>query len=180
VFNAVIDGTDAVMLSGESAVGEYPVESVQTMAEICREAEAYLKSHPQRSRGDAAPPSGLVDDVTAASVDAACEMTDRLDAAVVVVASESGRTAVAISNRRPAAAILALMRTEAVARSLSLCWGVTATLLPESPSVEGVLEYGIDWARANDLAKTGQHAVLLRGHVVDRPGVRAILAGVIP
>jgi pyruvate kinase len=179
VFNAVIDGTDAVMLSGESAVGEYPVESVKTMAEICREAEAYLKSQPHRSRGDAAP-RGLVDDVTAASVDAACEMTERLDAALIVVASETGRTAVAISNRRPSATILALMRTEAVARSLSLCWGVTATLLPESSSVERVLEYGVDWARANDLAKTGQHAVLLRGHVVDRPSIRAILAGIIP
>jgi pyruvate kinase len=177
VFNAVLDGTDAVMLSGESAVGEYPVEAVQTMRDICLEAEAYLKS----ARGPRPPadPGGgeLVDPITDASVDAACLMAQRLDAGLVIVATDSGRTALAVSNRRPAASILALPRTERVARSLSLCWGVTAVVLPEVAWAENVLKFGIESARATGLVSSGQHAVLVRGRIADRTDVRAILAG---
>jgi pyruvate kinase len=110
VFNAVLDGADAVMLSGESAVGQYPVEAVMTMRRICTEAEARLKSARRHSGGDASPLSGLVDSVTKASVDAACLMTEQLDPALIVVTARSGPTALAVSNRRPAAFILALSR----------------------------------------------------------------------
>jgi pyruvate kinase len=125
VFNAVLDGTDAVMLSGESAIGKY----------------------------------------------------QQLDASLIVVATETGRTALAASNRRPASAILALPRTERVARALSLAWGVTAVVLPEATWAERVLEYGVDWAKAHGLAAAGEHAVLLRGRVEDHPDIRAVLAG---
>jgi pyruvate kinase len=178
VFNAVVDGADAVMLSGESAVGQYPVEAVTTMREICAEAEAYLKSRRQQPVTE---PSGseFIDPITTTSVDAACLMAQRLDAALIVVAADSGRTAVALSNRRPAAAILALPRTEQVARNLSLCWGVTAVVLPETSWAEHVLAVGVEWAKCHGLATPGQRAVLLRGQVADRPGVRAVLAGTI-
>ena len=177
VFNAVLDGTDAVMLSGESAVGAYPVAAVTTMREICVEAEAYLKSA-RRDRPDgAAPGAGVVDPITAASVDAACLMARQLDAGLVIVATDSGRTALALSNRRPAAAILALAGSERVARSLSLCWGVVPVILPESTWAEKVLAFGIEWARSHGLAGSGRHAVLLRGRIADRSDVRAVLAG---
>jgi pyruvate kinase len=179
VFNAVLDGTDAVMLSGETAVGQYPVEAVRTMRQICGEAEGYLKAHEHGrwSRPSGIP--GLTDPITEATVDAACLMTEQLDAALLVVATDSGRTALALSNRRPAAAILALPRTERVARSLSLCWGVTAVVLPESSWAEHMLVFGIEWAKSKGLVTTGQRAVLVRGHVPDRPDVRAVLAGAV-
>ena len=179
VFNAVLDGTDAVMLSGESAVGAYPVAAVTTMREICVEAEAYLKSARRERLDEDAAGAGVLDPITAASVEAACVMARQLDAGLVIVATESGRTALALSNRRPAASILALPRTEGVARSLSLCWGVVPVILPESRWAEKVLAFGIDWARSHGLAESGQHAVLLRGQIADRSDVRAVLAGTI-
>jgi pyruvate kinase len=178
VFNAVLDGTDAVMLSGESAVGEYPVEAVQTMSRICSEAEAYLEN---AGADDWKEPSRLraVDPVTAASVDAATVMARQLEAALIIVVTHSGRTALAVGNRRPPAPILALTHTERVARSLSLCWGVTSVVLPDQSWAERVLQVGVDWAKAHGLLQPGQRAVLLRGQVADRPNLRAVLAATI-
>jgi pyruvate kinase len=179
VFNAVIDGADAVMLSGESAVGQYPVEAVMTMRRICAEAEAYLKSEGRKSRGGPSNLSGFIDPITEAAVDAACLMTHQLDAALIVVGSDSGRTALALSNRRSSAVVLAIARTEQVARGLSLCWGVTPVVMVDPSSAERVLAFGIEWAKSRGLVATGQHAILLRGRVADRPDVRAVLAGTI-
>ena len=84
----------------------------------------------------------------------------------------SGRTALALSNRRPAASILALSRTEQVARSLSLCWGVTAVVLPDASWAERVLATGVEWAKSHGIVTRGDHAVLLSGQVVEHPGVQ--------
>ena len=179
VFNAVLDGTDAVMLSGESAVGEYPVEAVLMMRQICAEAEGYLNSEVRSAQGGLPPLSGLIDPITGASVDAACLMVQQLNAALIMVSTHTGRTALALSNRRPAATILALARDEHVARSLSLCWGVTPVVFPEPVPSERLLAQGMDWAKSRGLARSGQHAVLLGGRVADRSDVRAVLAGAI-
>jgi pyruvate kinase len=183
VFNAVLDGSDAVMLSGETAVGEYPVETVATMRQICTEAERHLQSNAYVPRGQSAALTGLVDPITEAGADAACLIARRLDAAlIVVVAAESGRAALALSNRRPSAAVLALARTEDVARLLSLCWGVEALVLPDAHprSVEAELSFGMGWAKSHALVGLGQHAVLLRGQTADKANTVAILAGEVP
>ena len=177
VFNAVLDGTDAVMLSGESAVGEYPVEAVVTMRQICAEAEAYLESGGRSLLGEPASLSGLIELITEAAVDAAYLITERLNAPLIVVATESGRTALALSNRRPTATILALTRTKQIARTLALCWGVTPLILPQAYSAEHELDFGIEWARSQSLALPGQHVVLLRGRVDGHPRSRAVLVG---
>jgi pyruvate kinase len=176
VFNAVLDGTDAVMLSGESAVGEYPVEAVATMRQICAEAEAYLESDGRMPLGESASLAGLIEPITEAAVDAAHLVTERLNAPLIVVATDSGRTALALSNRRPTATILALTRTEQTARALALCWGVTPLLLAEASSAEDELATGIDWAKSHALVRPGQHVVLLRGQVAGEPTSRAVLA----
>jgi pyruvate kinase len=178
VFNAVLDGTDAVMLSGESAVGDYPVEAVQTMRGICAEAESYLKT----DRPAPAAPSlaTLIDSMTEAGVDAATVAARQLDAALILVADDSGRSALALSNRRPAAAVLALTSTEAVARLLTLCWGVAPVRLPDASSAEGVLAFGVDLAKANGLLRSGQHAVLLRGRTAEQEHAVTVMATQIP
>src|SRR6185295_13457264 len=149
------------------AVGQYPVEAVMTMRQICTEAEAYLKSARRHAGAEVSPLSGFVDLITKASVDAACLMTEQLGAALIVVTARSGRTALALSNRRPAAPILALSRTEKVARSLSLCRGITAVVLPEASAAERVLARGVEWAQSHGIASSGQHAVLLSRQVVE-------------
>jgi pyruvate kinase len=176
VFNAVLDGTDAVMLSGETAVGEYPVEAVATMRQICAEAEAYLKSGARPARGESASLAGFVEPITEAAVDAACLVAGRLDAPLIAVATESGRTALALSNRRPAATILAVTRTEHLARTLAVCWGVTPAVQPEATSPEQVLAFAVEWARSRRVVRPGQHVVLLRGQVPGRDRDRAVLA----
>src|SRR5262245_30001701 len=173
VFNAVLDGTDAVMTSGETAVGEYPVEAIATMRQICAEAEAYRGVRPA---ADASGPlAGFVEPITEAAVDAACLVARRLNAPVIAVATESGRTALALSNRRPAATILAVTRTEALARVLAICWGVTPVVQPEPASAERDLTFATDWAKSRGLVQSGQYAVLVRGQVPGEDRSRAVL-----
>jgi pyruvate kinase len=179
VFNAVIDGSDAVMLSGESAVGEYPIESVLTMRRLCSEAETYLKTGSAHAGLAASSLSDMLDPITEATVDAACLMTRQLDARLIVVGGESGRTALALSNRRSTAVVLAVVRTEQMARSLSLCWGVIPVVFADTSSSEQVLAFGIQWARSRRLVEAGQRAVLLREGIAGRPDVRSVLAGTI-
>ena len=175
MFNAVLDGTDAVMLSGESAIGDYPVEAVATMREICLEAESYIKNADCFSQRESCSLAGFIEPITEALVDAAHLITQRLDAPLIAVATESGRTALALSNRRPTATILALTRTEHIARTLALCWGVTPLVLPEA-SARRELAFGIDWARSQSLIRPGQHVVLLRGQIPDQPRSGTVMA----
>jgi pyruvate kinase len=176
VFNAVLDGTDAVMLSGETAVGEYPVETVATMRQICAEAEDYLKSGARPANRVSASLADFVEPITEATVDAACLVTQQLDAPLIVVATDSGRTALALSNRRPSATILAVTRTEHVARTLTACWGVTPVVQPAAGSAEQDLAFAIEWAKARRVVRPGQHVVLVRGHVPGQDRSHAVLA----
>jgi pyruvate kinase len=175
VFNAVVDGTDAVMLSGETAIGEFPVEAVTTMRQICFEAEAYLEVGGRPPYVQTASLKGFVEPITEAAVDAAYLITERLNASVVVVATESGRTALALSNRRPTATILATTRTEQLARMLALCWGVTAIVQPESATVEQELSSAMECAKARRLVRSGDYVVLVRGQVPGEEPSRAVL-----
>src|SRR6516164_8050061 len=180
VFNAVLDGTDAVMLSGESAIGKYPQEAVLTMRQICAEAEAYLKANgPGHSPVVPASLGGLVNPITEAAVDAACLAAKRLEAPLIVAATNSGRTALALSNRRPAATVLALTRSEQVARLLALCWGVSATVAPVDSSPQQELDFAIAWAGPRRLVRRGQHVVLVRGEMPGQPTSRAVLVGAV-
>jgi pyruvate kinase len=179
VFNAVLDGTDAVMLSGESAIGEYPVEAVTTMRHICTEAETYLKAAGGQRREGAAALSALVDSTMEACVDAASAMTRQLDAALILVSAASGRASRALANRRPGAPILAMPPTEQMARRLSLCWGLIPAVLSESVSTERALHFGLEWAKSRGLIAPGQHAILIADHVGDRSDVGVVLAGTV-
>ncbi len=194
VFNAVLDGTDAVMLSGETAIGQFPVESVATMSQIAREAEALMFSQfcsgapwtwsidnwPGAGRhGNQGNPqvarAGQVLPVTDAVVEAASAVCQRLGAGLLVVATHSGRTALALSKQRNATPTLALTDDPDVARAMALYWGVTALHIPELFQTGAVLDWVAQWCRTNKLIASGDRVVLVRGTIPHNPSHNALL-----
>lgn len=131
VFNAVLDGTDAVMLSGETAAGDYPVEAVAMMSRIVREAERLLEPRldPIDSRSL---PRNRATAITEAVTHGAATAAAHLGADLIVAATAGGKTAMAISKQRPRVPILALTDRPEVARRMCLFWGVAAV---ETPAV---------------------------------------------
>jgi pyruvate kinase len=118
----------------------------------------------------------LLDPITEAAVDAAVQAAKRVDAPLIVVATNTGRTPLALSNHRPTATVLALTHSEQVARLLALCWGVTATVAPETPGLlHQELTFAINWAAARGLVRPGQRVVLVEGEMPPQPTSRAVV-----
>ncbi len=171
VFNAVLDGTDAVMLSGETAIGKYPVEAVATMSRIVREAESYLAGGgPGAIPPGAGPgPPGVIVGITEAIVEAASLACRRADAALLVVATHSGQTALAVSKSRNQTPTIALAPDAATARVMALYWGVTPQVAEDIADVERDLALAIDWAKARGIVAPGDRLVWIRGSLPDDP-----------
>jgi pyruvate kinase len=145
VANAILDGTSAVMLSGETAVGAYPVEAVRTMATLAHEAEGELGEYGylQHIRSE---PAHVV---TEAVSQAAITMARHLGAGAILTLTESGFTSRSISKYRPECPILAVSSSEKVVRRLALNWGVTAMRFDGEPSDEAMIRFGM--ARAVEI-----------------------------
>jgi pyruvate kinase len=153
VANAVLDGTDAVMLSEETAVGRYPIEAVRVMGRIAEQAEAALEP---RSDDTATGVSDLI-------AQAACNVATRLGAAAIVVATRSGFTARKVARHRPRLPVIALTGDETVRRRLSLVWGVTALQIPWQESSEALLTHFREPIRASGLLAAGARVVVTAG-----------------
>ncbi len=126
VANAIFDGTDAVMLSGETAVGAYPVETVQMMARIVETAEAsMLDRPPTQRRSDAGDTLSFPDAIGRA----AAAVVEDMHAVAIVAFTQSGSTARLISKRRPRTPIVAFTPHERIRRQLCLCWGTQPRLM---------------------------------------------------
>jgi pyruvate kinase len=137
VANAVFDGSDAVMLSGETAIGAHPVETVEMMSKIIREAECHLNEW-GRWKGY---PSGEFKDHPTALAHAAAELAQDRKVAAIAVFTQLGRSARLMSKARPAAPILAFTPNPATYRRLIMLWGVIPTLVPSADSVEAMVEH---------------------------------------
>ncbi len=120
VANAIFDGSSALMLSGETAVGRYPVESVETMSSLALVAEENLREYGELQKIASLP----ADKHAEAVAQAAISMSEHLSAAAIICLTESGRTARRISKYRPESAILAVAMDERVVRRLAMNWGV--------------------------------------------------------
>jgi pyruvate kinase len=170
VANAIFDGTDAVMLSQETAVGQYPVEAVATMARIAREAE----STPYRS----APPPPAVGklDVPATVCRAAVQMATDLGARAIVAFTESGATARMVSRFRPGTPILGLTTSEAARRRMALFWGVeTAAPLPVGTQVRGMIAEADERIVREGMLDPGDLIVVVAGSPGGRGGTNRVL-----
>ena len=144
IANAVLDGTDAVMLSGETTVGKHPVETVAAMANICETTEKYASF-------DYAFDIESLDNITKSIASNVVLSTDALGAKLICAATISGRTARVISNLKPDAPILALCTDEKTGRRLALNWGVYADTLPFLDTTDEVLTKSVE--KAKDLLR---------------------------
>lgn len=191
VFNAVLDGTDAVMLSGETAIGSYPVETVEMMSRICAEAETMLlasagvepssKLEGLSATSPAPDSAGWVQPITEGVVEAVKAVTRRLGATLVVVATHSGRTALVLSKQRYGPPTLALANHRSVARSMALYWGVTPVFVPDLADGESARarDFALDWARGRGLIHAGDCVVVVMGTMPRHPSHNAIMVEVV-
>ena len=140
IANAVLDGTDAVMLSGETTIGKHPVETVAAMAKICETTEKYAQF-------DYAFDIENLDNITKSIASNVVLSTDALKAKLICAATISGKTARVISNLKPDAPILALCTDEKTGRRLALNWGVYAGSLPYLPNTDDVLLQSVEKAK---------------------------------
>jgi pyruvate kinase len=165
VANAIFDRVDAVMLSAETAVGGYPVESVETMARIARRAE-------ESGVGDSTwrGPVGDSSDVTEAVSSAVCELANDLDLEAIVTATQSGATARAVARHRPSAPVIAVTPDPAVARTLALVWGVRALVVPLAEDTDLMLDSVMAAVRDAGLASVGQRVAVTAGITSRVPG----------
>ncbi len=159
VANAIYDGTSAIMLSGETAAGLYPVEAVRTMARIAVSAEHdidYIKRFKLREIDNA-------HDVTNAISHATCTTAHDLAASAIVTVTKSGRTAKMISKYRPLCPIIGCTTFEHVYRQLNLSWGVTPLLIQEMDDTDALFEHAVESAEKTGIVSQGDLVVITAG-----------------
>lgn len=159
VANAILDGSDALMLSAETAIGLYPVEAVSMMKRIAREAERLVPFHPDRRTGERSAPGET--DITRALVEATSRIADQVQARLVIVATRSGNTARILSNQRGDAPIIGISDNEEVARRMCLYWGVVPLQAQRFSSSGELLTYAAEWAQRFGIVRGGERVVLI-------------------
>ena len=158
VANAIYDGTSAIMLSGESAVGAYPVEAVETMVRIALRAEADMDYIRRFSRDTSAST-----DVTNAISHATVTSAHDLNASAIITVTKSGSTARILSRYRPACVIVGCTTEKHVWRQLALSWGTVPLMIAEESNTDDLFEHAVDAAVQNGLVHDGELVVLTAG-----------------
>ena len=159
VANAIYDGTSAIMLSGETAAGAYPVEALKTMSAIAERTENEVHYRDNRLV-DAGNGQISVSDATA---HAACLTAKDVNASAIVTVSESGNTARLLSKYRPAQPIIACVMNEQVQRQLAISWGITPLMMALAHSTDELIEMSTSLAKENGSLHDGELAVVTAG-----------------
>jgi pyruvate kinase len=169
VANAILDGTSALMLSGETAIGSYPVESVATMDRIACAVEPSLDYRHQL------PDAGDNPSIGWAMSNAACDLAEVLGAKAVLVPTSTGRTASAVARLRPHRPILGLSHNPHALHHMALEWGVTPIEIEEAPDIEALWGRAIEAARDSGIVSEGDRVVLTAGTAVNIPGTTNVI-----
>lgn len=183
VANAVFDGTDCVMLSGETAKGKFPVECVKTMAKICLEAEKQinyralytsLRKHVLNKQGGVMPvPESIASSAVKTSWD--------LNASLIIVLSDSGNTVRFVSKYRPHTPILCITSTEQTTRQILMTRGAMSYASSSMEGTDSLVEGAIAWATKKGYVKSGEIVVTTSGHIEGMSGSTNILkVGIAP
>jgi pyruvate kinase len=162
VANAILDGTSAVMLSAETAVGAHPVEAVRTMDSIARAVEPSIVYRHQVPRKDM--------EVRMAMSNVACDLAEALDAKALLVPTYSGRTASMVARLRPRWPIVGLSHHQTTVQQMALEWGVRPLLMPKADNVEDLWALALESARRSGTVEAGDLVVLTAGTAVNMPG----------
>ncbi|WP_349408124.1 pyruvate kinase [Pseudalkalibacillus sp. SCS-8] len=171
VANAIFDGTDAIMLSGETAAGLYPIEAVQTMHKIAMKAETAM-NHADILHARSKSSKLTVTDAISQSVS---HTAYNLNISAIIAPTESGHTARMISKYRPEAAIIAVTSSEAVCRRMSLVWGVTPQLSEEAKSTDELLDIAVDASLQSGLVNHGDLVLITAGVPVGETGTTNLM-----
>ena len=169
VANAIFDGTDCVMLSAETSVGKYPVETVKMMRRIAREAEATI---PPWRKSDLAPAAATHPEIVA---DAAYRASRIMNAAAIVVFTSSGYSARLVSRYRPPVPIYAFTPSLVVARQLSAIYGIRAVEAPVLGSTDEMMDQMDKTLVERGLVKLGDRVVFVAGHPIGRSGTTNLM-----
>ncbi|NFS15252.1 pyruvate kinase [Clostridium botulinum] len=167
VANAILDGTDAIMLSGESANGTYPVEAVRTMAKIAAETEKQL-AHKVAYSNDKSSMSEVISR-------AACNAANELEATAIISSTQTGATAKRISKSRLDCTIIAVTPDEVVAKQLAFSWGVYPIVADKMSSTDEMMTKSVEIAKEHNYVKNGDTVVLAAGVPVDKTGTTNLL-----
>lgn len=171
VANAIYDGTSAIMLSGETAAGKYPIETIEMMAKIAEKAE----SARDYWKGFAARQYDMASSVTNAISHATCTTAQDLKASAIITVTQTGHTARMISRFRPACPIIATTVSPRVHRQLALSWGVIPYLVKEAFTTDEMFDMGVDKALESGLVKNGDLVVITAGVPIGVSGTTNIL-----
>jgi pyruvate kinase len=169
VANAILDGSSALMLSGETAVGEHPVESVAYMDRIASAVEPSIAYRHQMPEVEESPTVGQ------AMSNAACDIAESLHACAMLVPTATGRTASAVARLRPHQPIIALSHHRATVQHLALEWGVTPILMPEAQDVNDLWNRSVEAAQTTDIVRKGDLLVITAGTAVNFPGTTNVI-----
>ena len=164
VANAILDGTSAVMLSAETAAGQYPVKAVETMARIAHAVEPSLGYRHQIPEASEEPTIGR------AMSNAACDLAEAIGAKAMLVPTFTGRTASAVARLRPRRPIVGLSHHQWALQQMALEWGVTPLPIPEGVDVEELWSFSLDAARNAGIVSEGDRVVITAGTAVNIPG----------
>src|SRR6059058_1741359 len=164
VANAILDGTSAIMLSAETATGNYPVEAVQTMDNIARAVEPSMGYRHQT------PKPGDDTTVGRAMSNAACDLAEALGASAILVPTFTGRTASAVARLRPRRPIVGLSHKRWSVHQMALEWGVTPVLMPQTENVEDLWTRSLEQALKSGVVESGDRVVTTAGTAVNLPG----------
>lgn len=171
VANAIFDGTSAIMLSGETAVGKYPVESVKTMSRIAERAESAINYEKEFEDATVDFEKNVTNAISHATVTTAHD----LGAAAIVTVTRSGHTARMVSKYRPKCPIIATTMSEKVCRQLNLSWGVYPLMSEEKTTTDDVFDQAVDRALETGIVKSGDIAVITGGMPVGISGTTNLL-----
>lgn len=174
VANAVYEGTSAVMLSGETAAGKYPVEAVQTMVKIAERAEKDIDYVSRLSKRKINQESTISDAVS----HSACTMAADIKASAIISVSMSGRTVRMVSKYRPESPIIAGCIQSKVWRQMALSWGVTPIYIDKASDSEELFANAIDAAKKSGLVKEGEKVIITAGVPVGVSGVTNLIKAV--